>query len=118
MTLPELLLLLLALHLVGDFVLQNDGMAQRKDPWTNPMPAVPWFYWMAAHAATHGLLVAGAVALYGRGDLACMYAVQETVAHFGIDVWKCSGGIPLRRDQAMHVGCKVGVVLALWLGWV
>ena len=100
-------LLLLAAHFWGDFVAQNDTMAAGKNPY-KPIPLhahVPWYYWMTAHAATHGAVVG---LLLNNPIL----GVAEFVAHFWIDFAKCAGKISIHVDQALHVACKL---LWLWL---
>ena len=51
------LFLLLAMgHFLGDFALQSDRMAQEKCAGTDP--TLPWWIWLTAHGAIHGLIVA------------------------------------------------------------
>lgn len=102
MTAVELFLLLLAIHLVADYPLQTDFVAKFRCPSAS-LPAVPWYYVMAGHAATHGLGVGLAV---GSVWVGCL----ETAAHFAIDVLKCAGLTNIHVDQTLHVLCKVAWV--------
>lgn len=103
----ELFWWLLVGHALGDFVLQTDAIAQRKNHRTNPMPAVPWYYWLGAHALVHGgivALVTGSIAL----------GVIEVWCHAMLDWAKCDGRSTLNEDQLAHVACKVWWVLCAW----
>jgi len=101
----ETLFLLLASHCVCDFALQSDTMGREKkrSSTTALQTAVPWYYWLTAHAFIHGLgvwLVLHSLPL----------ALAEIVAHFAIDLGKCEGKYGIRVDQSLHIVCKV-----LWL---
>ncbi len=65
-------------HFVADFPLQTDFLALRKSPLNN-LPAVPWYYVMSSHAATH----AAAVGLLTGGS--ALLAAVEFVVHWLID---------------------------------
>lgn len=94
-----LLFLLLAAHALCDYPLQGDFLAKAKNVRL-PIPGIPWYQAMAAHALIHG----GAVALLtGSWRL----GIAETVAHFFIDNAKCRGKLTFNQDQAIHVICKV-----------
>jgi len=101
-TSPLSLAILLGMaHLVCDFALQGDRMAQGKSPG-HPYE-VPWPWWMAAHGSMHGLAVAliTGVPLLG---------LAEATAHGLIDWGKCLGRYSLSTDQGLHLLCKL-----LWL---
>lgn len=69
---------------------------------------VPWYHWLAAHAAIHGacvLLVTGSVLL----------GALETCAHFAIDFGKCEGWFGIKTDQALHFACKAAWLFLLLL---
>lgn len=101
-TSPLSLAILLGMaHLVCDFALQGDRMAQGKSP--GHPSEVPWPWWMAAHGSMHGLAVAliTGVPLLG---------LAEATAHGLIDWGKCLGRYSLSTDQGLHLLCKL-----LWL---
>ncbi len=99
MTTTALLWWLVVGHAAGDFWLQSDTVAKCKNQRTNPMPAVPWYYWLGAHALMHGgivALVTGSITL----------GVLETITHAGLDWMKCEGRTTIHEDQAWHLVCK------------
>lgn len=100
----SLLFLLLVWHALADYPLQGDFLAKAKNRMA-PIPGVPWYQALGAHALIH----AGGVALL-TGSLAL--GVAELVAHFLIDDAKCRGRIGFNADQGLHFACKV-----LW-AWV
>ena len=55
-TLLGTILMLFMGHFTGDFVLQNDRIAVEKCPGSDV--TLPWFWWMIAHSACHGLITA------------------------------------------------------------
>lgn len=96
---------LVAAHFILDYPLQGDTTAREKNPGSTSelQKHVPWYYWMAAHAFSHGAPVAfvtGSVAL----------GLAEVVAHFAIDLGKCKKLYNIHVDQGLHLACKV-----LWL---
>jgi len=93
--------MLLVGHALCDFPLQGDFLAKGKNPWA-PIPGVPWYWCMAAHAAIHAGMVG-----FVTGRLSC--ALGEFAAHFLIDVVKCEGRMTFGEDQVMHIVCK-----AMW----
>lgn len=103
----ELFVLLVAVHFVADYPLQTDFVAKFKCRAAS-LPAVPWYYVMAGHAATHGLGVGLATGSVGIGCL-------EAVAHFGIDVLKCDGLTNIHVDQLLHVLCKAAWVALVFV---
>ena len=100
-----MLILLLLGHALADYPLQGDFLAKAKNH-TAPIPGVPWWQAMAAHCAIH----AGFVFAITQSPA---LAVVEFVAHFATDRLKCAGRIGFNTDQAIHVACKVGYVIAL-----
>lgn len=99
-------LTLLFAHFLADYPLQGDFLARAKNR-TAPIPGVPWWQAMTAHAGIH----AGGVALVtGFWFL----GVVEFVAHFAIDSAKCSGRIGYNTDQALHALCKAAYVAIIW----
>lgn len=90
---------LLAAHALADYPLQGDFLSKAKNR-TAPIPGVPWFQALVAHAIIHG----GAVALItGRPIL----GVAEAVIHAITDDLKCRGKLSFNQDQAIHAGCKL-----------
>jgi hypothetical protein len=89
---------LLAAHAVCDYPLQGDFLARAKNH-TAPIPGVPFYQALGAHAFIHG----GAVALI-TGSL--WLGLAETILHAAIDYAKCDGRTSLNQDQALHVACK------------
>ncbi|CAN5225609.1 hypothetical protein BH23VER1_BH23VER1_04950 [soil metagenome] len=102
-------------HALGDHPLQGDYIALNKSRYYRPhtVPAgqsraVVWPHCLAAHCLIHGGLVwmiSGSVVL----------ALVEFVLHGVIDFAKCEGWTNYHFDQALHVLCKVGFVVALAL---
>ena len=88
--------------------MQGDFLARAKNGFT-PVPGVPWWQAMSAHALIH----AGGVA-WLTGYL--WLGLVEFVLHFAIDTAKCKGRLTYNEDQALHVACKVGYVALVWVG--
>jgi hypothetical protein len=107
----ELLFGFLVGHAVCDFVLQGEvisvAKARHGDAHAQHGAGFPpWYYWLGAHALTHG----GAVYLVsGRWELAAI----ESVLHAAIDHLKCEGVITFQQDQALHLACKLAYVAFL-----
>lgn len=95
----EKVLTLLAGHALCDYPLQGDFLAKAKNR-ANPIPGVPWYQALGAHALIHG----GMVALVTKSPL---MGVAETVIHAVTDDLKCKGKLSFNQDQAIHVGCKL-----------
>lgn len=93
---------LIAGHALCDYPLQGDFLARAKNR-AMPIPGVPWYQALGAHAIIHG----GAVALLTGVPL---LGLAEVVAHAAIDDAKCTGKIGFNTDQALHIACK-----ALWV---
>ncbi len=94
-----LLFKLLCMHALCDYPLQGDFLARGKNH-LNPIPGVPWWQCLTAHA----FIQAGGVYLVtGKIEL----AVAELVAHWLIDFGKCSNRYGFNEDQAAHVVCKI-----------
>ena len=104
----DLLILLVLGHFLADFPLQSDRMAVEKSPGKDAV--LDWRWWLTAHTATHGLVVA---VLTGVPIL----GLAEMVFHAAIDYSKCRFRYSLAADQLMHGACKVAWVLVLtkWL---
>lgn len=103
----SLFLILVAGHLIADYPLQGDAIARGKNRSVDPaLFGVPWFYWMASHAATHAVAV-------GLATQSVVAGAFEFVAHFAIDHGKCSKLYGIHADQILHVVCKALIVLVI-----
>ena len=100
----NLLILLVLGHFVCDFVLQSDRMAEEKTPGRDR--TLHWRWWLGAHAATHGLVVALLTGIPVMG-------VLETLLHAILDWLKSRFGFSLALDQSLHLLCKLAWVLIL-----
>lgn len=100
-----LLLLLLAAHCLCDYPLQGDFLAKAKNR-VAPLPGVPWYQALGAHALIHGGAVALLTGVWWLG-------LAEALAHAAIDDGKCRGKLSFNQDQALHVGCKVAWVVVV-----
>lgn len=100
--------LLVAAHALADYPLQGEFLARAKNRF-HPVPGVPWYQALGAHAVIHGGMV-GAI----TGSL--LLGVLETLVHFVIDDCKCARRIGFNTDQALHVLCKLLWVLMLATG--
>lgn len=98
------LLLMFAAHAVADYPLQGDFLAKAKSR-ANPLPGVPWWQALGAHAVIHG----AAVGIITRSPT---LGIAETVAHAITDDLKCKGRLTYNQDQAIHAACKLLWALA------
>lgn len=99
MTAPEMLFALVAAHALADYPLQGDFLARAKNR-AAPIPGVPWWQALGAHALIHGgfvALITGSVWL----------GLAEVAAHAIIDDAKCRGKISFNIDQTWHLLCKL-----------
>lgn len=103
MNAPMMLIALLAGHALADYALQGDFMAKAKNR-AAPIPGVPWWQALTAHAVIHGGFVALITGLW-------WLALPEFAIHWLTDDAKCRGRISYNTDQAIHFACK----LAWWL---
>lgn len=100
-----ILLWLLIGHAVADYPLQGDFLARGKNH-RNPLPGVPWYQCLGAHALIHG----GAVLLITSS---VFLALAEIAIHAAIDYLKCDGRYGFNTDQMLHVACKL-----VWFGLI
>lgn len=103
----DLALLLVMGHFLADFALQNDRMAVEKCPGKGVV--LPWGWWLTAHAAIHGLLVALITGLPLLG-------LAEWLLHGCIDLGKCRDLYRLNVDQTLHLLSKL-VWATLAIAW-
>jgi hypothetical protein len=85
-------------HFLCDYPLQGDFLAQAKNH-KRPIPNVPFYQALLAHAAIQG----GAV-WFLTGSIA--FGAVEFVLHAVIDYLKNEGTINYNQDQALHLACK------------
>ena len=94
--------LLICVHALTDFQLQNGAMWLRK----RRSEDLNWPYWLTAHALING----GGVYLVTQ----CLpLAICEVVCHWMIDFAKCERWIDLKTDQTFHVACRIVYVIIL-----
>lgn len=93
---------LVAAHALCDYPLQGDFLTKAKNR-AAPIPGVPWWQALGAHASIHGGAVGLITGVWWLGLL-------EFVAHFIVDDLKCRGNLTFNQDQALHILCK-----ALWV---
>jgi hypothetical protein len=101
----DIFALLVFAHFLADYPLQSDFLAKGKNR-TMPIPGIPFYHPLTAHAVIHGGfvgLITGTVWL----------GLAETVIHWITDDAKCRGKIGYNTDQAIHIGCKAAWVLIL-----
>jgi len=97
MTINILILLVLG-HFVADYPLQTDRIATEKCPGCDKV--LSWRWWLTAHAATHGFLVACITGIPLLG-------LAEMGVHTVIDLAKCKGFYRLGLDQTLHLSAKL-----------
>lgn len=101
----NMFLLMIGAHALADYPLQGDFLSKAKNHLA-PIPGVPWYQALAAHAAIQGMfvgIITGSAAL----------GLAEFLAHGLIDNRKCAGVIDFNMDQALHIACK-----AMWCALV
>lgn len=99
MTPVELFAAMVVGHAIADYPLQGDFLAKAKNR-AMPIPGVPWFQALGAHAVMHGGMV---WAITGS----VWFGLAETAAHAAIDDAKCTGKLSFNGDQALHIACKL-----------
>jgi len=105
-----MLFFLLAGHALADYPLQTEAIALGKCRGSGHavQKAVPWYYWLTAHALIHGAVVGLVLKLYALPDpIAVGTAAAETAIHWLIDYGKCARLYSIHADQGMHVLCKI-----------
>ena len=90
-------------HALADYPLQGDFLSRAKNR-QSPIPGVPWYQALGAHAVIHGLAV-------GLVTRSLRLGIAETIIHAVIDDTKCAGKLTFNQDQFLHVICK-----AVWAG--
>lgn len=92
------LFLLIGAHALCDYPLQGDFLSRGKNQ-TAPLPGVPWYQCLFAHAMIHAL----AVYLITRS---LPLALTELACHAAIDYGKSDGLYGFNVDQFLHIACK------------
>lgn len=98
MELTSMFAAMVVAHAVADYPLQGDFLAKAKNR-AMPIPGVPWYQALGAHAVMHGGMVWAVTGLLWLGIL-------ETLCHALIDDMKCNGRLSFNQDQALHIACK------------
>ena len=93
---------LVGAHCFFDYAGQGDFMAKAKNR-ALPIPGVPFWHPLTAHAAIHGAASALITGLW-------WVSLAEGLVHWITDDAKCRGKISYNVDQAIHVASK-----GLWL---
>ena len=99
MTTAELIAALVVGHAIADYPLQGDFLAKAKNR-AMPIPGVPWYQALGAHAVMHGGMVWALTGIVWLG-------LAEVAAHALIDDAKCRGKLSFNMDQGLHIACKV-----------
>jgi hypothetical protein len=103
---PEMMAIaLIGGHALCDYPLQGDFLSKAKNRHA-PIPGVPFWQALGAHAAIHGAMVALITGIW-------WLAPAEAAIHWLTDDAKCCGKITFNQDQAIHLICK-----AAWLAIV
>jgi len=108
--LVALFFFLIATHALMDYALQSDAIATCKCRSCDSAvaKAVPWYYWLTAHAVLHGTAIGVVVRWFGFSwEVVYTLAIAETVIHWCIDFGKCEKWYGIDIDQAMHIVCRV-----------
>lgn len=95
----QIFLLLIVGHALADYPLQGEFLAKAKNRFA-PLPGVPWYQALGAHAAIHGGVV-------GVITGSVLLGVLEAASHLLIDDLKCGRRISYNADQLLHVLCKL-----------
>ena len=104
---PQLLFIALtAGHALCDYPLQGDFLARAKNR-AAPIPGVPWWQALGAHAVIHGACVALLTGIWWM-------FITEALIHWMTDDAKCRGKLSFNQDQTIHLACKA-VWFSIWL---
>jgi hypothetical protein len=94
---------LLAAHFICDYPLQGDFLGKAKN-CANPIPGVPWYQCLFAHAFIQAFFVSLITGNVWIG-------LAELFLHLVVDHAKCMGFLgtgerAFNLDQAIHIGSK------------
>jgi hypothetical protein len=104
------IIILIISHILADFVFQSDVMAKGKNRHHKTQPPVgqkympTWYFWMSAHAITHGGI------LYILTGIWWVF-ILESILHFTIDFIKCEKWLTPKHDQVLHWACKISYII-------
>ena len=105
----QILFALIIAHVLFDYPLQGDFLAKYKNRLSEGGETTPTGLWIHCLTA-HSLMHAGAVwAITGS----FIIGLIELVLHWIIDFVKCEGITNIHTDQALHILCRIGYVIAL-----
>lgn len=110
----KLFLALIVGHFICDYPLQGDFLARGKNH-KQPLPGVPWWQCLFAHAAIHGGMVAIIVQAFVPG--AWWLGLFEFLFHALTDAEKCEGVITFNKDQFLHLWCKACWTISAIILW-
>lgn len=96
-------------HAVADYPLQGDFLSKAKNHRA-ALPGVPWYQGLIWHAVIQGGIVALVLVAF-HVPHAELWGMGEFVVHCVIDYAKCQGWTRFNADQALHVACKVALVV-------
>ena len=102
----QLLGALIVAHCLCDYPLQGDFLSRAKNR-ANPIPGVPWWQALGAHAIIHAGAVAWLTGIWWLG-------VLEFITHAITDDAKCQGRLSFNQDQFIHVLCKIAWTAIAW----
>lgn len=105
MTAAAMLFALIVAHALADYPLQGDFLSKAKNRYA-PIPGVPFYQALGAHALIHGGFVAAIT-----GNL--WLGLAEAALHWIIDDAKCAGKIGFNTDQVLHLLCKLAWVIVV-----
>lgn len=94
----DLFFLLLGGHFLMDYPLQGDFLARAKSH-RRPVPGVPWYQALGAHAVLQGAAVYVVTASW-------TLAFMEVVLHAAIDYARDEELLTFNQDQTLHWLCK------------
>jgi len=103
----EMLATLMFAHYVLDYPWQGDFIARAKSR-TAPIPGVPWYQILTAHAYMQGFAVGAITGVWWLG-------LAEFAVHAITDDTKCAGRLTFNQDQTIHMLCKVLWVAVVFL---
>lgn len=110
MNFPQVLWWLVVGHFVADYPLQTDFVAKFKCRKASLL-AVPWYYVLSGHAATHAAAV-------GLITGSAWLGLGEFLVHWFIDWAKCEGYTDIHLDQGLHLTWKVSwAIIYCGEGW-